>query len=90
MKVQSIISVITLAMVFATSPLLAGQGKDLYEKSCTRCHTTEVFTREDRGVKSLEGLKSRVKQCSVAAESKWVDDEIQVVVDYLNKNFYKF
>lgn len=49
-----------------------------------------LVSRHDRGIKSLEGLKKRVKQCSLAAESKWVDDEISTVVDYLNKKFYKF
>ncbi len=88
MKGHIIIGVVVL--VAATSPLLAGEGKALYEKNCTRCHSTEVFTREDRGIKSLEGLKNRVKQCTVAAEVKWVDEDINSVADYLNKNYYKF
>ena len=79
-----------MALVLVTTPLLAGEGKALYENNCTRCHNTEVFTRDDRGVKSLEGLKTRVKQCSLATESKWVDNEINIVVEYLNKNYYKF
>ena len=90
MKVHIIISMMTLALVSVTSPLQAGEGKGLYEKNCTRCHGTEVFTREDRGIKSLESLKARVKQCTAAAEVKWVDEEINKVADYLNKNFYKF
>ena len=88
MKAHIIISMMVL--VSAASPLLAGEGKALYENNCTRCHNTEVFTRDDRSVKSLEGLKNRVKQCSLAAESKWVDNEINIVVEYLNKNYYKF
>lgn len=80
----------SLILLSVTSPLLAGEGKALYEKSCTGCHDAEVFTRDNRDVNTLEGLKKRVKQCSLAAESKWVDDEISTVVDYLNKNFYKF
>ena len=79
-----------LALVSVTSPLLAGEGKALYEKNCTRCHSTEVFTREDRGIESLEGLKTRVKQCTGAAKVKWGDEDISNVADYLNKNFYKF
>lgn len=90
MKGHIIISLMAFTLLLGTSPLLAGEGKALYEKNCTRCHGTEVFTRDDRGVKSLEELKSRVKQCSIAAESKWADDEISTVVGYLNKDFYKF
>jgi len=90
MKVHIIISMMTLALVSVTSPLLAGEGKALYEKNCIRCHSTEVFTREDRGIKNYEALKTRVQQCTGAAEVKWVDEEIKNVADYLNKNFYKF
>ena len=88
MKVHIILSL--TALVSVTSPLLAGEGKALYEENCTRCHSTEVFTREDRSIKNYEGLKTRVKQCTGAAEVKWVDEEIKNVTDYLNKNFYKF
>jgi len=79
-----------LTLLTTASPVLAGEGKALFEKSCTRCHGTEVFTRDDRRVKSLEGLKKQVKQCNLAAESKWVDNDISTVVNYLNKSFYKF
>ena len=88
MKDRLIISLLTLVVI--SSPLLADEGKDLYENNCTKCHGTEVFSREDRGIKTLEGLKSRVKQCSLAAKSNWVDEEVTSVADYLNKNFYKF
>lgn len=88
MKVQIIGS--TMALLLISSPLLAGEGKALYENNCTKCHGTDVFTREDRGIKSLEGLNKRVKQCTFAAEVKWTDDDIKVVADYLDKNYYKF
>ena len=84
------IKISMIALLWATSPLQAGEGKALYEENCTRCHNTEVFTRENRGVKSLEGLKTRVKACTRAAEVTWADEDIQRVADYLNKDFYKF
>lgn len=90
MKVLMINGVMTLTLLLTSSPLLAEDGKVLYEESCTRCHTTEVFTRKDRGVNSLEGLKSRVKQCTKAADAKWTDDELKTVVEYLDEYFYKF
>jgi len=90
MKAQITIGMITLALVLVTDPLLADKGETLYENNCTKCHSTEVFTRNDRGIKSLEGLKNRVKQCNNAVENKLSDDEIKSVADYLNKKFYKF
>ena len=79
-----------MALVLATSPLYAGEGKALYENNCTSCHGTDVFTRDGRSVKSLERLKNRVKQCNNAIGNKLSDNEIKSVADYLNKDFYKF
>jgi hypothetical protein len=90
MKINLKICIIALVLTIASSPLQADKGKTLYEDKCTRCHSTELFTREDRSVKNLEVLKTRVKVCSIAAETEWADDKISNVVDYLNKNFYKF
>ena len=83
-------SIVTLALILVIAPLQAGDGKNLYEEKCTKCHTTEVFTREDRSIKSREALKTRVQQCTRAAEVTWSDGEIKSVTDYLNKNYYKF
>lgn len=79
-----------LALLSLAVTAMAGQGKTLFDKNCTRCHGTDVFTRDDRGVKSLEGLNSRVKQCNLAAKSELNEAQISEVVAYLNKNFYKF
>jgi len=90
MKTNLRICMITLALGLLASPLQADKGKELFEDKCTRCHSTELFTREDRSVKNLEVLKTRVKVCSIAAEAEWADDKINLVVDYLNMDFYKF
>lgn len=90
MKAHFRIGMMALALVSVVNPLFADKGETLYEKSCTSCHGTAVFTRDDRGIKSLEGLKNRVKQCNNAVENKLSEDEFQSVADYLNKNFYKF
>jgi mono/diheme cytochrome c family protein len=91
MKIQITYAITTVALLLVNQPSLADDaGKALFDKSCTGCHGTEVFTRDDRSVETLEALKERVKQCSLAAESKWNDDEADWVVQYLNKNYYKF
>lgn len=90
MRVHMTTVITTLLMILLSGPLFADKGKSLYQENCTRCHSTEVFTKADRSVKSLEELKIRVKQCSLASESNWGDEEISIVVDYLNKKFYKF
>lgn len=90
MKSSFAIGTILLVLTLLSRPLLADQGKVLYNENCTKCHSSEVFTREDRGIKNFDALKTRVKQCTGAAEVKWTPEQIQVVADYLNKGFYKF
>lgn len=68
----------------------AGDGKHLYENNCTGCHGTEVFTRNNRRVQNYQGLTRRVRQCSYTLETRWFNNEIKLVSDYLNTNFYKF
>ena len=83
-------SIISLTLILVVTPLQAGDGKVLYEEKCTKCHTTDVFTREDRSIKSREALETRVQQCTRAAEVTWDSDEIKHVSEYLDKSFYKF
>ena len=85
------VSVLTVLLISLTSiPVHATDGKSIYIQGCSGCHGTEVFTRPDRKVKNLVELRSRVRQCSYAIESKWFDEEINAVTDYLNSAFYKF
>ena len=90
MKAPITIGMMALISIGASAPLLAGEGKALYENNCTKCHGTDVFTREDRGIKNLEGLKNRVKACNNAIENKLSDDELKFIADYLNREFYEF
>ena len=90
MKSFFTIGITSLVFTLLASPLQADEGKALYNENCTKCHSSEVFTREDRGIKNLDALKTRVKQCTGAAEVKWTPEQVQVVADYLNKDFYKF
>lgn len=70
--------------------LYADNGKALYEANCTGCHDTSVFTRGDRRVKNMDELRNRVRQCSYAIKGKWLDKDIDAVLQYLNNSFYKF
>ena len=65
-------------------------AKTLYDENCVRCHGTEVYTREDRKVTSLEGLERQVQRCELALGLKWFDEEISEVTSYLNEHFYHF
>jgi mono/diheme cytochrome c family protein len=62
----------------------------LYEQHCVGCHGTEVYTREDRKVTSLAGLKRQVKRCETALGLRWFDEEISDMTEHLNERFYHF
>lgn len=69
----------------------ASTGEKLYKHSqCMRCHSSNIFKAKTRKVKSLKKLESMVRLCDSKLSTNWFEDDIQDVVAYLNKNFYKF
>lgn len=87
-----------IAMIFlGVSATALAQGKQLHDNNCMQCHSSltsgqpnSLYTRADRGVKSLEGLNKRVANCAIAADVNWTPDQQKQVVEYLNSQFYKF
>ncbi|PIE00886.1 MAG: hypothetical protein CSA79_01910 [Thiothrix nivea] len=79
-----------------TTGLQAGEpsvasGQRLFKASrCLDCHGVDVFTREDRKVKDLNGLENKVRQCDAGLSTNWFDDQILDVVAYLNATYYRF
>ncbi len=66
-------------------------GKNQHDSKCLSCHTTSVYSRSDRKVKSLDALSQRVNMCvKGGARANWDSKQIDNVTDYLNKQFYKF
>lgn len=69
-------------------------GKKLHDDAnCMKCHAklgyhTEKTTRMH--VESLPDLKRAVTFCNNNLDTGWFDDEIDEVVQYLNKTYYKF
>jgi hypothetical protein len=87
-----LMSATTLLMLSASS-LLAGdlvKGKQLNDEHCVKCHGSEVYTRPDRRVKSLDGLHKQVRFCEQNLGLTWFDDEIDSTAAYLNQEYYKF
>ena len=65
-------------------------GKTLVQQHCTRCHDTDVYSRPDRRIGSLEALKNQVKRCELSQSLQWPPPNIDDVVAYLDATFYKF
>lgn len=91
---KALLFLVTTSLLLSTSLSAApdvANGQRLFNESrCLDCHGVDVFTREDRKVKDLVGLESKVRQCDVRLSTNWFDDQILDVVAYLNNTYYKF
>lgn len=81
-------------LLFSVAPLCSfadeSETEFMVAEKCTACHETEVYTREDRKVQSLEQLGTMVRACNTNTGAQWFDDEVDTVINYLDKHFYKF
>ena len=75
----------------------ASAGKELHAQNCISCHAqsfgqngSEIYTRGDRRVTSLSGLKRQVDFCQTNLGLAWFEEEVVTVSDYLNKRYYHF
>jgi mono/diheme cytochrome c family protein len=75
----------------------AAAGKALHQQHCIACHKrltngkpTSLYTREDRLVTSLDGLRTQVRRCEQNLELRWFNEDIDNVVEYLNQTYYHF
>lgn len=73
------------------------RGEQLHTTHCAACHASmfgnngsDIYTRSDRRISNLLGLKKQVRFCEQNLGLTWFDDQIQDVTDYLNATFYKF
>lgn len=65
-------------------------GKKLHDEHCTQCHDSSVYTRENHFVTSREALLKQVNRCELNVGAQWFKEDVNDVVEYLDKTFYKF
>lgn len=72
-------------------------GKVIHQQSCAACHIgkfggdgSEIYLRDDRRIKTVEGLMAQVEACNRQIKSGLNDEEINDLVIYLNEDYYKF
>lgn len=65
-------------------------GKLIHDTSCVSCHDTRVYTRKDRHIQSLDGLKQQLDNCGHAAKVVLSEADKQNLAKYLDDQFYKF
>ncbi len=74
----------------ASLPGDSAEGKRLLDANCMACHQTDIYTRKDRSVQSLDGLKEQVSGCTHMAKKEFSASETQSLIKYLNDQFYHF
>ncbi len=95
-------STIIFALLFTTMAhgFLLGDpsnGGLVHQNKCASCHIgkfggdgSEIYVRDDRRIKTVEGLMAQVEFCDRQIKSGLSDDEINDLVIYLNESYYKF
>ena len=65
-------------------------GEQAHKNHCYKCHTDDVYTRENRFVKSIDALSKQVVRCKDGNNVPWFDEDTDAVVQFLNKKYYRF
>ena len=65
-------------------------GKQAHQDHCYKCHSDDIYTREDRVVKSISALGKQVRRCKDSIGIPWFDEDTDAVVEFLNEKYYKF
>ncbi|CAK0769704.1 Green heme protein [Gammaproteobacteria bacterium] len=85
-----LVSLVTALQILPAQAEPMVKPQDLMDKNCVRCHGSEVYTRADRRVKTLEGLHQQVRRCTQMVGTAWFDEEIDAVAKHLNQLYYRF
>ena len=72
----------------ATNP--DAEAEQAHKNHCYKCHTDDVYTRENRFVKSIDALSKQVVRCKDGNDIPWFDEDTDAVVQFLNKKYYRF
>jgi len=67
----------------------AERGRSLYENHCTVCHTSVVHVRDQRKAGSREEIRSWVLRWQKELNLQWEATEVNDVIEFLNKRYYK-
>ncbi len=66
------------------------RGRALYEQRCEQCHTPRSHTRPIRLPLGRDELRGIVDQMRRLSNLGWTPDEIEDVVEHLDRTYYRF
>lgn len=85
-------SLAVVLVLWSCSPQKAGdpaKGEKLHD-SCLQCHGTEVYMPPQRKVASLAALRQETQRWADMYNPKLSETEVEDLVAFLNRDFYKF
>lgn len=65
-------------------------GEEAHKNHCYKCHTDDIYTRDNSFVKSIDALSKQVVRCKDGSDVPWFDEDAEAVVQFLNKKYYRF
>ncbi|HEX20498.1 MAG TPA: hypothetical protein ENG78_06750 [Acidiferrobacteraceae bacterium] len=66
------------------------RGENLHNTHCMACHNNSIYTRKKRIIKTKLQLVQQIKGCDHQLSKNFNKQETKDLIDYLNRNFYKF
>ena len=85
------ITLITSLLLFTTLYADIDEGKELFdEANCMNCHIKNHFKAKEEKVNNYSKLHKTVGMCAYNSKVTWFDEELDDVVNYLNRDFYHF
>lgn len=97
MKKNAFVAALFLMITAPTSAADLERGEGLHQTNCLQCHAdmlggdgSAMYTRADRRVTSLAGLKQQVRRCRDNIGLMWFDEDVADVTAFLNTRYYRF
>lgn len=100
MKRMTLFTLGTLASALVFSGVAqadVARGEKLHNEQCIACHAArfgnngaDIYTRENRRIHDLDGLRKQVNRCKNNLSITWFDEDVNDVVEYLNATYYHF
>lgn len=89
MRIQARIAVVLFCAALNAKADDFARGSDLYANHCQSCHADDLH-RCNQKVKNLVELRARVQAWAAHTGNGWRSQEVDDVVLFLNKSFYRF
>lgn len=95
-----VLSGLLMQQALALAVLLgdAENGGKVLDEKCSACHVnmfgndgSEIYTREDHKIKTVEGLMQQVQFCNENTQNgEMSEDTMDDITSYLNETFYQY